>query len=102
MATKCFLADKERNDDYWETPGAMFTLDITGNDPNGKTTTRAVVLPDRNIWPMDQPASDGGYWAITGEAPNLTARPSIMTPTYHGWLTDGVLSDDLEGRSYAD
>ncbi|WDL96961.1 hypothetical protein [Alicyclobacillus sp. ALC3] len=44
--------------------------------------------------------TDGG-WKVTGTAPNITARPSINFPgLYHGWLTDGVLSDDLEGRRY--
>ncbi|HET8627443.1 MAG TPA: hypothetical protein VFL91_08485 [Thermomicrobiales bacterium] len=63
-----------------------------------------VILPDRREWVIDGPARDGSArgpgWIRTGEPPALTARPSILTPQYHGWLTDGVLSDDLEGRRY--
>lgn len=51
-------------------------------------------------WCIDGPSSSGGSWTRTGTPPTLTARPSILTPYYHGWLTDGVLSDDLDGRSY--
>lgn len=38
-------------------------------------------------------------WTVTGTAPNITVIPSINEEGYyHGWLKDGVLSDDLEGR----
>ncbi len=55
-------------------------------------------LPDGHDWIIDGPARSGGGWTRTGEAPQLTARPSILSPGYHGWLDRGVLSDDLEGR----
>lgn len=33
-------------------------------------------------------------WNVSGEPPNLTLTPSIdCSPDYHGWLTNGVLSD---------
>jgi hypothetical protein len=51
-----------------------------------------VRLPDHTDWLIDGPARGGGHWARTGEAPLLTARPSILTPGYHGWLTNGVLA----------
>lgn len=64
----------------------------------------AVMLPPGrdvgNEWLIDGPSSGGGFWQRTGTAPNITARPSILTPRYHGWLDGGVLSDDLEGRCY--
>lgn len=56
--------------------------------------------PDNHDWTIDGPATSGGGWTRTGEPPRITARPSILTPHYHGWLTDGVLSPDLEGRTY--
>ena len=47
----------------------------------------------------DNPAREG--WTVTGEAPNITVAPSInCVGTYHGWLQNGVLSDDVEGRAY--
>lgn len=62
-------------------------------------------LPNGHDWAIDGPSTSGGGWTRTGVAPIITARPSIWSRTepsgYHGWLTDGVLSDDLDGRSYA-
>lgn len=61
-------------------------------------------LPDRRDWMMDGPASNGTPdqpgWVRTGTLPTITARPSIGSDGYHGFLTDGVLSDDLDGRTY--
>lgn len=42
-------------------------------------------------WMIDGPSNNGGGWTRTGVAPRLTARPSILTKDYHGFLTDGVL-----------
>ena len=40
-------------------------------------------------------------WTVTGEAPRITVQPSInAVGDYHGWLVDGVLSDDVEGRLF--
>jgi hypothetical protein len=50
-----------------------------------------VRLPDGHDWHVDGPASNGGGWTRTGDAPRITVRPSILTPKYHGWLTDGQL-----------
>jgi hypothetical protein len=66
--------------------------------PDGISLT--MMLPDGYEWAIDGPATSGGHWTRTGTPPHITARPSILSPGYHGWLTDGVLSDDLEGRSY--
>lgn len=65
-------------------------------------------LPGGGEWVIMQRASNGaaredgytGGWTWDGSPPRITARPSILVPGYHGWLTDGVLSDDLEGRTY--
>lgn len=50
-----------------------------------------VVLPDGCLWLIDGPANNGPGWDRTGTWPRFTARPSILTPGYHGYLTDGVL-----------
>ena len=40
-------------------------------------------------------------WSRTGTAPRVTASPSINVPgRYHSFLRNGVLEDDLEGRTY--
>lgn len=40
-------------------------------------------------------------WRVTGELPNITIHPSVdVEGYYHGWITDGVIGDDLSGRTY--
>ena len=50
-----------------------------------------VRLPDLHDWAIDGPSSQGGKWIRVGEAPNLSVTPSILTPKYHGFLTNGEL-----------
>ena len=72
----------------------------------GKRLPLAVVLPDYSHWVVDQKSTIRGSnqfgpgWTITGDAPNLTASPSIDTGTYHGFLQNGILTPDLENRVY--
>jgi hypothetical protein len=44
-----------------------------------------------DLWMVDGTASNGPGWTREGKPPKVTARPSILTPRYHGWLTDGFL-----------
>lgn len=80
-------------------PGALFNAWWMGDNfkaPDGKCW--ALVLPPggaSDIWFIGGPASagsGGGRWTITGSAPKFTARPSILTPRFHGFLTDGFLN----------
>lgn len=49
---------------------------------------------------MDASPAERHGWTVTGEAPKITLSPSINEEGYyHGWLINGVLSDDLEGRA---
>lgn len=42
-----------------------------------------------------------GGWTVTGKAPLITVSPSInIGGTYHGFLQNGLLGDDVEGRMY--
>lgn len=63
-----------------------------------------VCLPSGETWNMDYKPSQGGPegWQLSGTAPEITASPSIQTGVYHGWLRAGVLSDDIDGRTYGD
>lgn len=98
MPTQCFLGefmDKR--------PGAMWTLKMHGTDE----THWVVRLPNGGFFDINSKSStDRKPWTVTGEAPNLTCRPSIVhqgskyVKGWHGWLTNGVLSDDVEGRAY--
>ncbi|MFA6046657.1 MAG: hypothetical protein WC718_16855 [Phycisphaerales bacterium] len=72
----------------------------------GKRPPICVVLPGGHWFNVDSQASGAGDkhgWTVTGEAPNITVHPSInCVGTYHGWLRNGVLSDDCEGRRFAE
>lgn len=40
-------------------------------------------------------------WKVSGTPPRITVEPSIHYPDYyHGWLKDGVISDDCDGRKF--
>jgi hypothetical protein len=115
MAITCFLA--EPGD---KRPGAIWPLPHIGPGSEDRAWAEDVLLsieylrdhaerdplclrlPDGSHWVMDCRAAQGNEtgWTITGEAPVLTASPSINTGRYHGWLIDGVLSEDLDGRRY--
>jgi len=98
MSYPCFLTTGDSADA--ERPGAMwFGVGFDG------ATVWMVTLPGGAIFSQDNIAIDGTHWQISGSPPNVTVHPSInvMAPEhmrYHGWLRDGVLSDDLEGRTY--
>lgn len=65
-----------------------------------------VMLPGRNVFCIDSQGYDAkrGYfdcWQVKGRAPLITVTPSInMIGRYHGHLTKGVLTLDLDGRKY--
>ncbi len=68
-----------------------------------------VLLPSRDEWNIDRgrklneakATRQLPQWTRTGALPMVTARPSINSVgRYHGWLTDGVLSDDVDGRHF--
>lgn len=62
-----------------------------------------IVLPNQGLFTPDRLSSNGiSGWTVTGELPNITVKPSIGATEYHGWITDGVMGDDLEGRVYAE
>lgn len=87
-------------------PGAMWTSDhmIESRDPKPAPNTLwcgpdglclYVMLPDGTPWCVDGFATNAPYdrrgWSRTGEIPKVTARPSIATSQYHGYLTCGRL-----------
>jgi hypothetical protein len=74
-------------------PGAMWDADwLPEKGPDGRSLV--VKLPPGGMideWHVDGPSNNGPGWTRSGEAPRITANPSILTPHYHGWLRDGVL-----------
>jgi len=73
-------------------------------DWHGKRPPIQVMLPNNHLWCVDYKFSgkENG-WTVTGDAPNITTMPSINSLCvngYHGWLQNGILTDDIEGRTY--
>lgn len=53
---------------------------------------------------VENPQGYYGGWTVTGdiEQGTLTVSPSInIGSTYHGWVTNNVMTDDCEGRTYS-
>ena len=78
--------------------GDLFWVPYAGDDERPRHLHG--VCPDGWVWDADGPASNGGGWTRTGEPPMITCSPSIMTPSYHGWLRQGEWSLDTDGRTY--
>jgi hypothetical protein len=47
--------------------------------------------PEGHDWMIDGSSKNGGRWSRTGVPPKISVSPSILTDSYHGYLTDGVL-----------
>lgn len=70
---------------------------------SGRDYAIFVTLPATGDWCVDAFASDKstGGWTVTGELPTITVTPSInAVGRYHGWVQNGVLTDDCEGRTF--
>lgn len=42
----------------------------------------------------------GAGWTVTGTEPLITIQPSIDVPSWHGYITNGVIGEDAAGRRY--
>lgn len=110
----CWLASKNDAGEWylwpdgeWRQPlKGFYTLSPEYHRDNAHRPPVVVVLPGKCIFVVDACTyADGGPgphgWKVTGTPPRLTVAPSInVSGTYHGWLRDGVLTDDCEGRRY--
>src|SRR6185503_3493428 len=57
-----------------------------------------VLCPNGREWCVDAMSSNGDGWTVSGDPPTITCTPSIAVPVYHGFLQNGVFTDDVEGR----
>ncbi len=56
---------------------------------------------DTCFWNGDALDPERRGWTVTGEPPNLTMSPSVnIVGSYHGFVTNGVIGDDVEGRKF--
>jgi hypothetical protein len=83
-------------------PGAMWHSSEQPVDSfYAKCNSIMVVLPGKTIWPMNEVTREGARWEVSGEIPNVTSSPSInYVGIYHGWVQNGVVTDDCEGRKF--
>lgn len=59
-----------------------------------------VKLPGDVMWAMEEVSTDGKKtkWCILGTPPLISVTPSIDKGIYHGFITNGIISDDLNTR----
>jgi hypothetical protein len=69
---------------------------------SGRRYAIFIVLPGGAEWSPDCLSSESGQgWTVTGELPAISVSPSVhQIGRYHGFVQNGVLTDDLEGRTY--
>lgn len=107
--------EKFRTEDgYFKLP-AQYTKHLSDyyHQNNSHRLPLFVVVPTLYLFCLDGQchSSERGYyggWTITGTTESVDGRPMTLTcspsinigGTYHGWLGNGILSDDCEGRKY--
>lgn len=85
--------------DIWPCWNANGSHDVEGRGP-----CYVIKLPGNGgAFHTNMKATDAGYWEVTGEAPNITVKPSINVgpEVWHGWITDGGLSPDVDKYGHA-
>jgi hypothetical protein len=105
----------KRDDGQWHAfpDGYAWPLRIAANydRDNAGRPPLVVMLPGEHLHCVDTAATSGGDgWKVTGTPPRITVNPSIAISYpghpemhrfgYHGWIRDGVITDDCEGRRY--
>lgn len=103
----------EIGDCWFVTPdsvGHYYLKELSQNYRSQNEASRPPVcvwLPNHTIFCLDQcPLVNGewvrgGGWGVTGVMPNFTVTLSInCAHSYHGFITNGIISDDCDGRIY--
>lgn len=68
--------------------------------PDGKAW--ACMMPCMIEWMVYGPSSGGKPWDVQGTIPKITVSPSIsISGLYHGWIKNGEISEDADGRPFA-
>jgi len=88
------------NDWYLDVGGNYFLSIHYRKTWLGKRPPIEVVCPDGDVWCPDRKSSNGDGWTVTGEWPNITCSPSIVTAEYHGYLRNGEFTPDLDGKTF--
>jgi hypothetical protein len=69
---------------------------------SGRTSCIIIRLPDLTEWNVDFKATDSDQgWKVSGSWPNISIHPSVdIQNSFHGWIINGIISDDLSGRVF--
>jgi hypothetical protein len=82
-----------------DAPNAGYLSTYYWRDWADKRPPICIVGPTGETWGIDHKSSNGNGWTVTGEWPNITCSPSIVLTGYHGYLTNGEFTPDLERRN---
>jgi hypothetical protein len=104
MPWTCFIVD---DISQATEPGAMWPV----HNERDNRTDWYILFPGGGFHNIHDGFADGTGWQVTGEAPRFTVTPSLKCcevrhgdklyrKGWHGYLTNGVLTDDYEGRTY--
>ena len=105
------LINAQGEDDWRKKELGARYLNLPDNPERPRRAPILICLPDTSsvptIWCPDQMAwnaerkSHGNGWDVTGVLPAVTITPSINYPgRYHGYVRDGFVTDDVEGRKF--
>lgn len=95
--------------DCWPEPSYLkspSSLSRQYHEQNSARPPLMVCFPDGNQFCVDAGFRDGSGWDVRGDVSNLTVTPSIRhfdapgRPGYHGYITNGVITDDCEGKRF--
>jgi len=69
---------------------------------SGRDYVTWITLPGGAEWSPDFLSSESHQgWVTTGTLPTITVQPSVhQIGRYHGYIINGEVTDDLEGRTY--
>lgn len=92
---------KQTTDGRWRVWGYELSDEYV-NERMASRPPVAVQLPCGDIFVVDSAVTgERRGWGVSGEPPALTVDPSInIVGCYHGWIRNGELTDDCEGRQY--
>lgn len=81
-----------------DAPGASFLSPHYWRDWAHIRPPICIVGPNGEEWEIDRKSSNGDGWKVSGEWPSLTCTPSIVLTGYHGFMTNGEFTADVDGR----
>jgi hypothetical protein len=87
---------------YMDIPSGDLLSDEYIRERMAKRKPLDVMMPNGDVFCIDAAVSgERRGWNVSGDPPRITVKPSInIIGRYHGFVTDGVISDDVDGRKF--